>query len=211
MDKLSAMAAYFRPLLIFLLSGLILSGCTTLNTSKTNVEWQTHQQRLDSILQYQSSGKLGYISPQQRQSLNFHWKHSPEASQLRLTTFIGQTALNLKSTPIGASVETYEDQTYTSHDAQSLIYRLTGLTLPVEQLNNWFLGSPIDADTYRLNDTNTLASLTKQVNGQIWQLDYLNYQDIQYQGSVLPLPQKLKLKQGDISINIVISKWNLDQ
>lgn len=205
------MTTYFRPFFIFLFSSLILSGCATLDTSTTNVEWQTHQQRLNSISQYQANGKLGYISPQQRQSLNFQWKHSPDFSQLRLTTFIGQTALNLKITPSGASVETYEDETYTSHDAQSLIYRLTGLTLPVEQLNNWFLGSPIDADTYRLNDTNTLASLTKQVNGQIWQLDYLNYQDIQYQGSALPLPQKLKLKQGDISINIVISKWNLDQ
>ena len=173
------MTTYFRPFFIFLFSSLILAGCATLDTSTTNVEWQTHQQRLNSISQYQANGKLGYISPQQRQSLNFQWKHSPDFSQLRLTTFIGQTALNLKITPSGASVETYEDETYTSHDAQSLIYRLTGLTLPVEQLNNWFLGSPIDADTYRLNDTNTLASLTKQVNGQTWQLDYLNYQDIQ--------------------------------
>ncbi|MCG9677893.1 lipoprotein insertase outer membrane protein LolB [Vibrio sp. Isolate24] len=205
------MTTYFRPLLIFLFSSFILSGCATFNTSTTNVEWQTHQQRLASIAQYQSNGKLGYISPKQRQSLNFQWKYSPDLSQLRLTTFIGQTALNLKITPSGALVETYDDETYTSHDAQSLIYRLTGLTLPIEQLNSWFLGSPAEADSYRLNETHTLASLTKQINDKVWQLDYLNYQDIQYQGSALPLPQKLKLKQGDISINIVISKWNLEQ
>ncbi|EGA71060.1 outer membrane lipoprotein LolB [Vibrio sinaloensis DSM 21326] len=203
------MTTKLRPFWISLLAALLLSGCASIESSQTNVEWQTHQQRLASISQYQSSGKLGYISPEQRQSLNFRWQHAPQSSQLRLTTFLGQTALNLKITPTGAVVDTYDDKTYTSTNAESLIYQLTGLTIPVEQLHDWLLGRPTSADGYLLNETNTLATLRKEINGQTWQLDYLNYKDVLVDGVALPLPQKLKLKQQDTSINIVISKWDL--
>ena len=203
------MTTKLRPFWISLLAALLLSGCANIESSQTNVEWQTHQQRLASISQYQSSGKLGYISPEQRQSLNFRWQHAPQSSQLRLTTFLGQTALNLKITPTGAVVDTYDDKTYTSTNAESLIYQLTGLTIPVEQLHDWLLGRPTSADGYLLNETNTLATLRKEINGQTWQLDYLNYKDVLVDGRALPLPQKLKLKQQDTSINIVISKWDI--
>jgi outer membrane lipoprotein LolB len=127
-----------------------------------------------------------------------------------MTTFLGQTALNMKITPSGASVETYDGQKLSSPNADALIYQLTGLTIPVEQLNDWLLGKPTEADGYKLNDTNSLATLNMQMNGQLWQLEYLNYKDVQLDGVVLPLPQKMKLKQDKTSINIVISKWDLN-
>lgn len=204
------MMTNFRPLWILALNVLILSGCATVEPSTTNVEWDAHQQRLDTITQYSSNGKLGYIAPDQRQSLNFQWKHSSLTKQLRLTTFLGQTALNLKITPQGAMVETYDNGTYSSKDADTLIYQLTGLTIPVDQLSNWLLGDPTGADAYQLNDTNTVATLNKRIDGQIWKLEYIEYVDIQYSGVALPLPKKLKLKQNDISINIVITKWDLN-
>lgn len=183
------MMTNFRPLWILALNVLILSGCATVEPSTTNVEWDTHQQRLDTITQYSSNGKLGYIAPDQRQSLNFQWKHSPLTKQLRLTTFLGQTALNLNITPQGAMVETYDNGTYSSKDADSLIYQLTGLTIPVDQLSNWLLGDPTGADAYQLNDTNTVATLNKSIDGQLWQLEYIEYTDIQYSGVALPLPK----------------------
>ncbi|TMX34109.1 lipoprotein insertase outer membrane protein LolB [Vibrio sp. Hep-1b-8] len=204
------MTKHFRSLVILLAGLFLLNGCATIE-STTNVEWQTHQQRLASIDAYQSTGKLGYISPEQRQSLNFQWSYSADLTQLRLTTFLGQTALNLKATPQGATVETYDDQRYSAPTSQALIQRLTGLNIPVEQLNDWMLGRPTQADDYRLSETNTLARLTKQVGLQTWQLDYLTYQDVQYGGTALPLPKKIKLTQGNISINLFISNWNLSE
>ncbi|EGA66537.1 lipoprotein insertase outer membrane protein LolB [Vibrio brasiliensis] len=204
------MTKHFRSLVMLLAGVLLLNGCATME-STTNVEWQTHQQRLATIDSYQAAGKLGYISPEQRQSLNFQWSHSATLTHLRLTTFLGQTALNLKATPQGAVVETYDDQSYSAPTPQALIQRLTGLNIPVEQLNDWMLGRPTQADDYQLSPTNTLASLTKQVGLQTWQLDYLTYQDVQYAGTALPLPKKIKLTQGSISITLFISNWNLSE
>ncbi|GAB2655384.1 lipoprotein insertase outer membrane protein LolB [Vibrio panuliri] len=196
------------PSLLFSLA--LLAGCSSIPDSETNVEWQAHQQRLERINEYKATGKLGYISPQQRESLSFYWQNGAQNSELRLSTFLGQTVLNMTITPSVATVKTYDDKTYRDQSADRLIAQLTGLSLPVEQLNDWLLGKPTNADSYTLNETQTLATLTKTINGQTWQLIYTSYQDVSFLGTALPVPSKVKLKQNDTTINLIISKWTLN-
>ncbi|OEF93866.1 lipoprotein insertase outer membrane protein LolB [Vibrio splendidus] len=204
--------------LIFM--AIIMVGCSSTPEQPTSVEWQSHQDRLLQIENYQASGKLAYISPEQRQSLNFIWKHSPNQSQLRLTTFLGQTALNLTIDPSGAKVVTYDDQVFTHASASVLVEQLTGLQIPIDHLPQWFLGIPDQADNYQLNTTNTLESLTKQVSNQLWTLSFANYRNTEIPNKQLsdedntkvetiPLPTRLSFKQDNNKINIVVSKWTL--
>lgn len=206
---------YIRQVLSFFLIS-ILVGCSSVPEPITSVEWQSHQNKLSRITHFQVAGKLAYISPQQRQSLNFQWKHSATSSNLRLTTFLGQTALNLTITPQGARVETYDDDVFTGPSATLLVKSLTGLLLPIDHMPQWLLGLPTDADHFQINENNTLRSLTKQVGQQNWQLDYLTYREINNTSSSaapkrLPLPSKLKFTQADITINIVASKWKITE
>ncbi|USD40441.1 lipoprotein localization protein LolB [Vibrio sp. SCSIO 43135] len=202
--------SFMSRLISFLVAFLILSGCSSLPESQMSVEWQAHQDKLASIETYKAVGKLGYISPQERQSLNFQWTHSQDRSQLRLTNFLGQTVLNLVITPQGAIVNTYDDQTFSDVSATQLVKRLTGLTIPVDQLQDWMRGMPTGSDSYELNVNNTLSTLNKTIANQNWQLEYLSYQDIDFNSSPLPLPQKMRLNQADTKINLVISKWTLN-
>lgn len=199
-----------RHAILTLCISLILAGCTNTPNSQLNVEWQSHQQRLSQIDHYLVTGKLGYISPQQRESLNFQWRHSQKESQLRLTTFLGQTVLNLTMTPQGAHVETYDDRTLSGTNADELVYQLTGLTIPIHALQDWFLGNPTQADHYQFNPTHTIASLNKVISGQTWQLDYLSYHDEELNQERIPLPNKMTLQHSDTKLNIVISKWVLN-
>ncbi|PMH41799.1 lipoprotein localization factor LolB [Vibrio sp. 10N.286.49.B3] len=193
------------------LSALYLIGCSSIPTQPTSVEWQAHQAELSKITHYKANGKLGYIGKDQRQSFNFQWQHSEQLSQLRLTTFLGQTVLNLTVTPNGAKVVTYDDQTFTDTNAAVLIKNLTGLVIPIDNLPQWLLGLPANASTYQLNESNTLASLTEQLNNQLWLLTYSNYRLESFSQGMLPLPRKLQLTQPDTTLNIVISKWTLPQ
>ncbi|MEZ8259715.1 lipoprotein insertase outer membrane protein LolB [Vibrio cyclitrophicus] len=199
---------------------IIMVGCSSIPEQPTSVEWQSHQNRLLQIENYQASGKLAYISPEQRQSLNFIWKHSPTQSQLRLTTFLGQTALNLTIDSAGAKVVTYDDQVFTHASASVLVEQLTGLQIPIDHLPQWFLGTPDQADSYQLNSTNTLESLSKRVSNQLWTLSFDNYrntelpneqvpEDTDAIAELIPLPTRLSFKQDDSKINIVVSKWTL--
>ncbi|PFG46116.1 outer membrane lipoprotein LolB [Vibrio sp. ES.051] len=200
-----------RSFIIFSLSSLLLAGCTSVPESITSVEWQAHEQRLEAIQDFQATGKLGYIGPDQRQNLNFFWKHSAALSQLRLTTILGQTALKLTITPQGATVETYDDQTLSSSSANQLIYRLTGLMMPVDNMPDWLLGLPTDADKFQLSPTNTLQALNKQIGLNNWNIAYQRYGDIQWHEQTLPLPSQLRLTSSDVKINLVITKWNITQ
>lgn len=193
-------------------------GCSSIPEQPTSVEWQSHQDRLLQIENYQASGKLAYISPEQRQSLNFIWKHSKNQSQLRLTTFLGQTALNLTIDSAGAKVVTYDDQVFTDASASTLVEQLTGLQIPIDHLPQWFLGIPDKADDYQLNSTNTLESLSKQVSNQLWTLNFDNYRNTEMPANLqldsaiaetIPLPTRLSFKQDANKINIVVSKWTL--
>ncbi|MFW8629646.1 lipoprotein insertase outer membrane protein LolB [Vibrio natriegens] len=200
-----------RPFIIFVLSSLLLAGCSSVPESITSVEWQTHEKKLEAIHDFQVTGKLGYIGPDQRQNLNFFWKHSTALSQLRLTTILGQTALNLTITPDGATVETYDDQVLSARHANQLIFQLTGLMMPVEHMPDWLLGLPTNADTFKLSSTNTLQALNKQIGLNDWNIDYQRYSDVKWHEQALPLPNRLKLTTSDVKINLLITKWNITQ
>lgn len=206
----------FRQALSLFFASLLLFGCSSIPETVTSVEWQSHQSKLKQITSYNITGKLAYISPQQRQSLNFQWKHSEKLSHLRLTTFLGQTALNLTITPQGAKVVTYDDETFTEESATQLVYNLTGLMIPIDHMPQWLLGLPTGADQFQLNETNTLASLNKKVGLRQWQLEYQAYKETTNLAensdvNPLPLPSKLKFTQADTTINIVVSKWKITE
>ncbi|MGC9552494.1 lipoprotein insertase outer membrane protein LolB [Vibrio metoecus] len=203
------MNALLRRLLPGVASLFLLAGCATTPPQPVNVQWQSHQLVLQQIQAYQLTGKLGYIAPDQRQSFNFQWQKSPQQLSLRLTNFLGQTVLNLRVDGQGAQVDTYDDQIYRDQDAQSLIRNLTGLDIPVAQLEDWILGLPTQATHYELNEQNTLAMLTKLASTAEWQVEYQRYQAIDWQNQLIPLPDKLKLQQNKTSIQLVISQWTL--
>lgn len=194
-------------LLLFCIATLV--GCSSTPKPIADVQWQTHQAQLNQIDQFQLVGKLGYRSPEQRQSLNFQWQKSPTATQLRLTTFLGQTVLNLSINEQGAQVQTHDDQRYRAASAQQLVQQLTGLDIPIDLLQDWILGLPSQADQFELNSNNTLAWLDKTTDQQTWRVNYQRYHEYPWQQKFLPLPDKLTLSQETTSINLVISKWTL--
>ncbi|MGO1298007.1 MAG: lipoprotein insertase outer membrane protein LolB [Vibrio sp.] len=189
---------------------LLLAGCSSVTQSPDyQVDWSTHQARLNHIKQYTLSGKMGYISPQQRQSMNFQWRKRGENTDLRLTNFLGQTLLHLTMTKDGATIRTYDDKTLHDKDAQALVARLTGLRLPIIPLQKWVLGLPNGADDHILNQNNTLSSLITTIDNKRWLVNYTDYSATPYQGKPLYLPKRLSLTQGKIKLRIVIAKWNV--
>ncbi len=195
------------------LAALFLFGCSSLPPEPKSVEWQAHKAQLESLTQYTANGKLGYISPDQRQTLNFHWTRSENFTQVRLTTFLGQTVFNLTSTPNGSFIETYDGQTLSGKDVNTLIEQLTGLNIPIEQLSNWLVGLPTNADKYQLNQFNTVGSLQKRLANKAWNLDYNEYRSFTIEDSErsLPMPTRMQLVQGDTKLNLVVSKWTIKQ
>ncbi|MGL6258134.1 lipoprotein insertase outer membrane protein LolB [Vibrio sp. WXL103] len=198
-----------KPLTLVVLITM-LSACSSLPESQTSVEWQSHQQQLQAISRYQASGKLGYIGPDQRQSLNFFWRYEDGVSQLNLRTFLGQSVLNLRSDQNGTTLTTMDGERFEGRNGQQLIWQLTGLNIPVDALPDWLLGLPTNADSFILNEENTLESLDKLLNTQSWRLNYSAYSDASLASQTIPLPSRLSMNSDETKLNIVISKWVLN-
>lgn len=189
----------------------LLFGCAQLPHDETNVQWQQHQQQLSNISHYQASGKLGFISPTERRSMNFFWQQTSTGSQLRLTSLFGQTLFRMDITNSGTTIETYEDEVFQSPDGQQLLYQLTGLDIPLAQLTEWLKGSATNADQYTLFPTNTLASQSKKIGQRDWQVMYKSYIDVPNDQNLVPLPNSLVLTQNEIKINLLISNWTINK
>ncbi|SHO55817.1 lipoprotein insertase outer membrane protein LolB [Vibrio quintilis] len=200
-----------RQIILWITSLIILSGCGSLQQVQTPVEWRSHQEQLKQIDTYSLSGKLGYISPEERRSFNFQWKRHASQNQLRLSTFLGQTVLKIDINKSLARVETYEGKIYTDKSPEALIEKLTGLNIPLSPLSAWILGLPAMADHFTLNSNHTLDTLNKELGKKQWLVKYDDYTDVDYRQTQLPLPSKLSLKQGQTKINLRISQWKVTQ
>ncbi len=184
-------------------TAILLSGCASQQIIAPHSNWAEHQAQLQQLTAYQARGDFGYISPEQRFSTGLFWQKSPEQSQLQLTSLFGTTLLKLQITPQGARLIDNKGQTFQGKNAAELVQRLTGLQLPINQMQDWLIGLPTGADHYTLNTENQVQSLTKVVNGQTWTLQYLAYDDSQQP----PLPTQMRLTQGNTKINIQINHW----
>lgn len=180
----------------------LLAGCAQ-QAPVTQTDWQTHQYSLNQLKQYQAKGKLGYKSPELRFGANLLWQTTPEKDQLLLTNFLGSTLLKLDASAQGATLIDNQGKRHSSKDAASLVKGLTGIALPIEQMRDWLIGLPTAADTFQLNEQNTVSYLAKTIGNQTWEMEYQSYDHSHYPA----LPKKMILSQDQQRITLIIHSW----
>ncbi|WP_407332458.1 lipoprotein insertase outer membrane protein LolB [Enterovibrio sp. 27052020O] len=198
------MSRTIRLALTFMLGFLALSGCSSVPAPST--EWQTHQDTLTEIKNFTAKGKVALISPEQRVSANFLWQQKDDELSLRLTNFLGTTLFTLDATPNMAILVDNEGQRYVGRDAASLLQKLTGIALPVDDMTQWIKGLPTEQNDFTLGADNRLAFLSENkadTNQPGWQLEYSAYDA----NTNSLLPAKIKMNQNVQKVNLVISEW----
>ncbi|UJF18804.1 lipoprotein insertase outer membrane protein LolB [Vibrio sp. SS-MA-C1-2] len=209
-------------ILIIALLSLITVSCATVPTPSVKVEnWQHHQQKLSQLTHFTASGKIGYISPEERVSLQFEWQQQDQDTyQLRLSTFLGGTVLKLNVTPHKVTLVDREGKTHIGQSASLMAYQLTGLILPIDEMKDWIKGLPTGTNQYSFNEQQLIKQLNKEINSRQWQLTYNHYQTIHlantdldptdFKTGTIQLPQNMVLSQNKQKIKFVINKWNLN-
>lgn len=188
-------------LLILIVFGLV--GCTQTPSTKT-VTWQAHQQQLTDLTHWDFSGKLALITPEERHSLNIHWLQEDNNFHIRLSTFLGSTVLEVKKDQLGTQIIDDNGEVFWGEDAQSLITKLSGLTIPIDVLQQWVKGNPNNA-SYLLDEKNQVISLAgKDPDNELWSVNYNQYKNT----DGINLPYKLELQRQDLRLKFSISEWH---
>ncbi|AXH61770.1 MULTISPECIES: lipoprotein insertase outer membrane protein LolB [Providencia] len=195
------------------LSCVLLTACVTTSQTTTkgtgsasDAKWKAHQQELNQLRDYQTRGSFAYNGGETKTYAKFFWQqYTPEKYRLLLTNPLGSRELELTVEPDLARLTTKDGQTHMSDVPSELIYQLTGMEIPIDDLTAWLTGSPGRATDFTLDENHLLKSVTFESNGETWQLNYISYDS----KTAPMLPNYLELRQGDRLIKLKMDSWTL--
>ncbi|GLS91127.1 outer-membrane lipoprotein LolB [Psychromonas marina] len=191
----------------YLLLPLLFSGCAQLPKTEVqqNSSWATQQAQLEQLTDWSFSGKLAIITPEERNSVNIHWQQTAQQFHIRLTTFLGMSVLEIQKNALQTVVIDADGKHYVSDNSEQLIKDLSGMELPINQLQQWIKGNPSDA-SYQLNENHQVSHLLgNDQTGGIWVIDYSDYRSLNNTN----LPHRLQLTRDNLRLKFAISKWEI--
>lgn len=190
--------------LIILLSAILLAGCAQTPPLVTST-WDNQQTQLAKLNNWTLAGKIAFITPHEKRSLNIHWSQSNNDFDITLSTFLGSTVLKVHRTPLGTEIIDNDGQRFSGDDAEMLIEQLSGFLIPIDVLQQWIKGNPAAA-SYQLNEQNQVINLSGyDRNKAQWSVNFGSYKSHQQ----FFLPHKIELEHADFKLKFSIAKWQL--
>lgn len=168
-----------------------------------------HQLSLQQQDHWLIKGKLGYKSPEKKQSANFRWQQTQDQYQLNMTSIIGTSLLNMQGDNDGVTLTT-DDVTYQDPDPSHLIWRVTGWQIPVEQLRFWIKGQHNTNDHVMTSEQGWVSQLQPSCHHcENWIINYDNYKLV----DKIWLPHKVILNNSlnNSQLLIRVNTWDLHE
>jgi len=190
---------------------LFLSACVSQHssqqgpsTSPDSAQWKQHQEQVSHITHFETRGAFAYLSDKQKVYARFNWQQQArDRYRLLLTSPIGSTELQLDQQGNTVQLVDNKGQRYISHDAQTMITKLTGMEIPLDNLRQWMLGLPGTADQFSLNDRYQLQSADYRQEGVNWHVTINSYNN-----EVSPaLPASVELTAEGQRIKLRMDSW----
>lgn len=207
----------FRFCFIAIISSFFLFACTVVPKGPENAVNLTSQlKQVADISQWQLKGKIAFRRGEEGASATMNWKTDSDDFNFRLTNLLGVTLVNLDVEDKKAVLEA-DGETFVDAMPEPLIYRVTGMDIPVNSLLSWIKGLPLPSDQFTLTDKGLLATLTSTCQAcQGWEVSYANYGSVtQKNGNTVWLPHAINLIQPatqyreKTQLKIKIYKWTL--
>lgn len=152
---------------------------------------------------WELQGKLAIKTSDDKLSANLYWRHTEANDKLTLTTMLGTTVLTLESTPDAAHLH-IDGKDFKDDNAQRLLERVSGWSLPLADLPLWITGQVGPNDLINESDSQGKPKLlTNTQTPPPWQVTFLRWQS----QSGATLPQQLTLERGDLHLKLQLNQW----
>lgn len=194
---------------VWALLSLTLVGCEVIPDIPTFSDggsaWQAHRQSVQTLTQWQLTGRASVSNGTEYWNLNLLWQQHGDDYQIDLTGPFGAGHVQLFGGPAGVELRDSDQHRFYSTSPEALLYEKTGVLMPVSDLRYWVLGLPgkdhqgiaaFDAD-------GRLAKL--QLNP--WQVNFRRYTQLDQ----VSLPEKIFIIRPDkqLDIRVVVDEWSL--
>ncbi len=181
---------------LFVLSVIVLaqlSACSKL------VPVRPEQQAPLSTDHWQARGKFVFRSATVRESGNFHWWQAGDRYQLRLFGPLGMGAVRVSGDPQLVRIQT-RDQDISSDQPTSLLYRVTGLKIPLASMPRWLLGETASDNPKDLSLDVTGQPRAFEERG--WRLEFGDR--VSTESAPYPMPASILALQGEVSLRLLL-------
>lgn len=190
--------------LILLMFFLFISGCAQRITEQ-DVPQTGWRSQLEAQKNWKASGKVAFIAPDDRQSVNFNWQLKASRQHLILSSFIGTQLLELIEHESHSEMA-YQDEQYIDQSSSELIARLSGFQLPFEKAPLWLTGA-IRSDHNQYDPQSRLKSAKwTDEQGKTWLINYQSYQMV----DGFWVPKRISLTQDKLRIKIQLNSWQFN-
>jgi outer membrane lipoprotein LolB len=188
---------------------LLLASCATPPKPTVSLNSSSHQLSLKQQEHWSIKGKLGFKSPDKKQSANFRWQQTQQQYQLNLTSIIGTSLLKMQGNEEVATLVA-DDETYQDSDPSHLIWRVTGWQIPVEKMRFWIKGQHQNNDLVVTSEQGWVSQLQPICNNcKNWLINYDNYKLID--NIWLPHKVVLRNKTNNSQLLVRINAWDLHE
>ncbi|MFT7560132.1 MAG: outer membrane lipoprotein LolB [Flavobacteriales bacterium] len=177
-----------RSRYIALLALLVITSCSTFTAKNTNIN--------ESY--WTAEGKLAFKHEGKSQKANIRWQQQGGDYDILLFGPLGK----------GKIAITKHDKTITLNDgnqlhhsanAEELLYRVSGLELPISYAQHWITGAPSPNTTHTM-----LAEPSADFEQAGWKVSYLRFTN----DEAHRLPTKIIISNDAQRLTIIIKRWS---
>jgi outer membrane lipoprotein LolB len=177
----------------------VLAACATTRRPlpAPTTKWEPRVNELQNAGEWQLDGRAAVALGTQGWQATLNWRQSDGIAEVHLSGPFGISAMVLKQTPEGLSLNGAPP----SDAVLSQVQEKLGFDLPIDNLHYWLLGVPNPGSTYELAPNE--QDRAKSLNQAGWIIAYDRYMPVAGDW----LPQRLVLTRGDVRVRIVIDHW----
>lgn len=205
-------SATTRAALIFLLSSILISGCSTshqtLPSTPVFIDWDEQEFLLSQLSYWQAEGKLGARNKKNAISARFNWQQKGDSFSLTLNGSFGRTA-TITGTPTLATLTQPGKSPVSARSVDALMEHVTGWSAPISALLFWGRGIP-DLNQPHSPLAFNATGLPQHFNQHNWEVRLAKHQEhTSSTNEKIYLPGKLVAQQKDKKITFLFRKWQL--
>ncbi len=183
----------------------VLSGCAGFAPEQRDAAaaerlWQERNASLAGM-NWILAGRVAVKSANGAWQARMTWRQAEDRYTINFQSPFGQLLARLMGDDGGVSLYLPDDRVLTSDEPRQLLREQLGWEVPVMGLRSWVAGMPTDGriSSKSIDGKGRLLRLSQQG----WSIDYARYVTIQD----LEMPGKVRLKRDDVSIRLVIDRW----
>lgn len=208
-SKLASLRRFFLYGIV-ILSGQLLSGCTSMatrdapTTSTATFPYQDNLFIAGRInIQYQQIQQNGQGSEAKSVSTNFEWQQTKSDTTVTLISPLGQTIATITQNTFGASLQQAKEPVRIAPDIDTLLNDTLGWPLPMAGMRNWLQGYTIN----RQGQRTAIPAQDQTLLADDWQLHFVSWQ----QEAEQIFPKRIDLQRqttqvGEVKLRIVIDQ-----